>query len=33
MQLRTEAADREMVGPNGEVGAMTDNIMALRRVG
>lgn len=33
MQLRTEAADREMVGPNGEVGTMTDNIMALRRVG
>ncbi|OBJ01065.1 bifunctional 2-polyprenyl-6-hydroxyphenol methylase/3-demethylubiquinol 3-O-methyltransferase UbiG [Mycobacterium sp. 1465703.0] len=32
-RLRTEAAHREMVGPNGEVGTMADNIIALRRVG
>ncbi|OBI36678.1 class I SAM-dependent methyltransferase [Mycobacterium colombiense] len=33
VRLRTEAADREMVGPNGEVGTMADNIMVLRREG
>jgi chemotaxis protein methyltransferase CheR len=28
---RTETVDREMVGPNGEVGTMVDNVMVLRR--
>lgn len=28
---RIETVDREMVGPNGEVGTMTDNVMVLRR--
>ncbi|OBB89032.1 SAM-dependent methyltransferase [Mycobacterium colombiense] len=32
-RLRTEAVDREMVGPNGESGTMADNIMVLRRTG
>ncbi|OBH41557.1 class I SAM-dependent methyltransferase [Mycobacterium mantenii] len=32
-RLRTEAVDREMVGPNGEVGTIADNIMVLRRIG
>lgn len=32
-RLRTEAVDREMVGPNGQVGTMADNIMVLRRTG
>lgn len=32
-RLRTEAVDREMLGPNGEVGTMADNIMVLRRDG
>lgn len=32
-RLRTEAIDREMVGPNGEVGTMADNVMVLRRTG
>lgn len=30
-QPRIETVDREMVGPNGEVGTMTDNVMVLRR--
>lgn len=32
-RLRTEAVEREMVGPNGEVGTMADNVMVLRRTG
>ena len=32
-RLRTEALEREMVGPNGEVGTMADNLMVLRRTG
>lgn len=28
---RIETVDREMVGPNGEVGTMVDNVMVLRR--
>lgn len=32
-RLRTEAVDREAVGPNGEVAAMTDNLMVMRRTG
>ncbi|OBJ41772.1 SAM-dependent methyltransferase [Mycobacterium colombiense] len=32
-RLRTEAVDREMVGPNGEVGTLADNIMVLRKTG
>ncbi|ORA11894.1 class I SAM-dependent methyltransferase [Mycobacterium arosiense] len=32
-RLRTEAVGREMVGPNGEVVAMADNVMVLRRTG
>lgn len=32
-RLRTEAVEREMVGPNGEVGSMADNVMVLRRTG
>lgn len=28
---RIETVDREMVGPNGEVGTMADNVMVLRR--
>lgn len=30
-RLRTETVEREMVGPNGEVGTMVDNLMVLRR--
>ncbi|OBJ10521.1 SAM-dependent methyltransferase [Mycobacterium sp. 1482292.6] len=32
-RLRTEAVEREMVGPNGELGTMADNVMVLRRTG
>jgi SAM-dependent methyltransferase len=32
-RLRTEAIDREMVSPAGEVGTMVDNLMVLRRTG
>ncbi|MDM4142662.1 MULTISPECIES: class I SAM-dependent methyltransferase [Mycobacterium] len=32
-RLRTEAVEREMVGPNGEAGTMADNVMVLRRTG
>lgn len=32
-RLRTEAVEREMVGPNGEVGTMADNVMVSRRTG
>lgn len=32
-RLRTEALEREMVGPNGELGTMADNLMVLRRTG
>ncbi len=32
-RLRTEALEREMAGPNGEVGTMADNVMVLRRTG
>ncbi|OBH52773.1 bifunctional 2-polyprenyl-6-hydroxyphenol methylase/3-demethylubiquinol 3-O-methyltransferase UbiG [Mycobacterium sp. E2479] len=32
-RLRTEALEREMVGPNGEVGTMADNLIVLRRTG
>lgn len=28
---RTETVDREMVGPNGEIGTMVDNVMVMRR--
>jgi SAM-dependent methyltransferase len=31
-RVRTQAAEREMVGPNGEVGNMVDHVMVLRRV-
>jgi chemotaxis protein methyltransferase CheR len=32
-RLRTEAVEREMVGPNGELGTMADNVMVVRRTG
>ncbi|OBK64888.1 bifunctional 2-polyprenyl-6-hydroxyphenol methylase/3-demethylubiquinol 3-O-methyltransferase UbiG [Mycobacterium sp. 1165178.9] len=32
-RLRAEALQREMVGPNGEVGTMADNVMVVRRTG
>ncbi|MGZ4585221.1 MAG: hypothetical protein ACXVYI_12895 [Mycobacterium sp.] len=32
-QARVETVEREMVGPNGEVGTMVDNLMVLRRAG
>jgi chemotaxis protein methyltransferase CheR len=32
-RLRTEAVEREMVGPNGELGTMADNVMVVRRIG
>jgi chemotaxis protein methyltransferase CheR len=32
-RLRTEALEREMAGPNGEVGTTADNVMVLRRNG
>jgi chemotaxis protein methyltransferase CheR len=32
-RLRTEAIERGMVGPAGEVGTMVDNLMVLRRTG
>ena len=31
VRLRIETAEREMVGPNGEVGTMVDNVIVLRR--
>lgn len=32
IRVRTQPAEREMVGPNGEVGNMVDHVMVLRRV-
>jgi SAM-dependent methyltransferase len=33
IRVRADGVEREMVGPNGEVGSMLDNVMVLRRTG
>ena len=30
-QVRAEAVEREAVGPDGEIGTLTDNVIVLRR--